>query len=140
MPPTPHERAAVSRPPSRHFQASGHLVDSGILKEMLDVIVREGGAFEITRFEMGRTNLESSHLEASFSAPDAGALERIARRLTDLGAETGTEKDARLEPAPADGVAPDRFYTPTHHDPEGLTRGPGMRVQGIRMDGEIEIA
>jgi lysine-ketoglutarate reductase/saccharopine dehydrogenase-like protein (TIGR00300 family) len=124
---------------SKRLRASGHLVDSGILKEMLDAIIREGGSFEITRFEMGRTNLDPSELEATYAAPDAETLDRIARRLTDLGVEIESDRGVRLEEAPADGVAPAGFYTTTHHETHIMHRGQSIRVEKIRMDGAIVV-
>lgn len=123
----------------RRFRAEGHLIDSGILQEALDAIVREGGSFEVERFDMGRTNLEPSRLEASFTAADPAAVERIARRLVELGAELAEARLARLEPAPADGVAPPAFHTTTHHETEVLLDGGPLRVAAIRMDGAIRV-
>jgi lysine-ketoglutarate reductase/saccharopine dehydrogenase-like protein (TIGR00300 family) len=123
----------------KRFHAAGHLVDSGIMKEILDAIVREGGSFDIARFEMGKTNLDPSRLEATFEAPDAGTLERIARRLTDLGVEIDAAAPARLEAAPADGVAPAGFYTTTNHETEVHLGDRFVRVEHIRMDGAIRV-
>lgn len=125
--------------PRKRFRAEGHLVDSGIMKEILDVIVREGGTFDIERFEMGKTNLDPSRLDAVLEAPDLAALERIARRLTDLGAEIDAGVPARSEPAPADGVAPTGFYTTTNHETEIRLGARTVRVANIRMDGAIRV-
>ncbi len=123
----------------RSLRATGHLVDSGIMKEILDTIVREGGAFEITRFEMGRTNLDSSHLDATYETSDAAAADRIARRLLDLGVEVDADRAARLEPAPLDGVAPERFYTTTNHETQVRWGEHFVPVEAIRMDGAIRV-
>lgn len=122
---------------AKRFRASGHLVDSGILKDILDCVVREGGGFDIERFDMGKTNLDPSRLELRVEAADAGMLERITRRLTDLGAEIDAPAEARCEEAPAPGVAPAGFYTTTNHETEIHRGGRYVRVAGIRMDGAI---
>ena len=123
----------------KRFRASGHLVDSGILKEILDAIVREGGSFDIAHFEMGKTNLQPSRLEATFEGPDGSATERIARRLTDLGVELDDAAPARLAPTPAPGVAPTGFYTTTNHETEVRLGDRFVRVERIRMDGAIRV-
>jgi lysine-ketoglutarate reductase/saccharopine dehydrogenase-like protein (TIGR00300 family) len=127
----------VNQPAIGSFKASGHLVDSGILQQMLDAVIREGGAFEITRFEIGRTNLEPSHVELTVRAPHQAAFERIAGRLTDLGAAGAAERAARVGPAPDDGVAPQDFYSTTHHETSVFGAGAWRRVERIRMDGVI---
>ena len=121
------------------FRAAGHLVDSGIMKEILDTIVREGGRFAISRFDMGRTNEDASRLEAELTAPSAAALDRIVRRLTDLGVEIDAARRARLEPAPADGVAPRDFYATTNHETQVNLEAGFVPVEGIRMDGVIVV-
>lgn len=109
------------------------------MKEILDAIVREGGTFEITRFDMGRTNLDPSRLEATFEAPDSSAAERIARRLLGLGVEVDAERRVRLERSPADGVAPSGFYTTTNHATEVHLGDRWLPVEAIRMDGAIRV-
>ena len=100
---------------SKSFRAVGHLVDSGIMKEILDTIIREGGSFDITKFEFGKTNESHSTIEATFGASSAAALERISHCLTDLGVDVDVEVSAQVVEAPADGVAPSEFYTTTNH-------------------------
>ena len=124
----------------KSFRAVGHLVDSGIFKEILDTIIREDGEFQITRFDIGKTNDAESVLEAHFSAPDEERLLRIVHSLTDLGAEVDAETSVRTERAPADGVAPRDFYTTTKHETSVNYKGAYIRVANIRMDGAIVIS
>jgi lysine-ketoglutarate reductase/saccharopine dehydrogenase-like protein (TIGR00300 family) len=137
--PTGRPGGASAAAGRKSFRAVGHLVDSGIMKQILDTIVHEGGAFDITRFEMGKTNLDPSRLEASYSAPDSATLERIARRLTDLGVDVDVDRSVRVLPAPADGVAPAEFYTTTNHETRINWEGQFLPVEGIRMDGAIVV-
>ncbi|MFQ5606803.1 MAG: TIGR00300 family protein [Candidatus Zixiibacteriota bacterium] len=122
---------------SKSFRAVGHLVDSGIMKEILDTIIREGGGFDITHFDFGKTNESHSTIEATFSAPSAGALDRISRCLTDLGVDVDVEIGAQVVGAPADGVAPPGFYTTTNHKTSVNYQGRFIAVEKIRMDGAI---
>lgn len=123
---------------AKSFRAVGHLVDSGIMKEILDTIIREGGSYEIQRCDIGKTNDEDSILEATYSAEPA-ASERITHILTDLGADVDTEVCVRIEPAPADGVAPGEFYTTTNHNSSINYHGKIIPVENIRMDGAIVV-
>lgn len=123
---------------SKSFRAVGHLVDSGIMKEILDTIIREGGSYEIHRCDIGRTNDDDSILEATYQAQPE-SLERITHILTDLGAEVATESGAQVEPSPADGVAPSDFYTTTNHNTSITYQGNNVEVQNIRMDGAIVV-
>lgn len=123
----------------KSFRAVGHLVDSGIMKEILDAIIREGGSFEIKRFDFGKTNEAHSTIEATYSAPGAGALDRISRVLTDLGVDVDVEISAQVVEAPADGVAPPDFYTTTNHKSSVNYQGSLIPVEKIRMDGAIVI-
>ena len=42
---------------SEVVEASGHLIDSGLLNGIFDTVIRHGGSFEVLRFSIGRTNL-----------------------------------------------------------------------------------
>ena len=129
--------AALER---KSFRANGHLVDSGIMKDILDTIIREGGRFDITRFDIGKTNEDVSYLEATFTAPNHTALERIGRHLSNIGCELDFDATVQTEIAPADGVAPDTFYTTTNNDTQVNIRGIFLPVNNIRMDGAIVIS
>ena len=48
---------------TKRFVANGHLIDSGILPNILNIIVEEGAEYHIIDFQMGKTNLETSHIE-----------------------------------------------------------------------------
>jgi lysine-ketoglutarate reductase/saccharopine dehydrogenase-like protein (TIGR00300 family) len=93
----------------------GHLIDSDILRKTFDRIVEGGGEFEVLDFHVGRTNDEASKARLTVSAPDPATLDRILESLTYLGAaaELG---DARFEPAEADGILPDEFYSTTNFE------------------------
>ncbi len=42
--------------------AEGHLIDSQLLTRIFDVVIARGAAFEVLRFDIGRTNDEFSKL------------------------------------------------------------------------------
>ncbi len=61
---------------SKYFIAKGHLVDSGILTHILNLIVEEGADYQITKFDIGKTNLDFSSLELLVQCSSKGALEK----------------------------------------------------------------
>jgi lysine-ketoglutarate reductase/saccharopine dehydrogenase-like protein (TIGR00300 family) len=121
------------------FRMTGHLIDRGLMKEILAAVVREGGDYDVRRFDVGATRDDPSVLEAVFTAPDDEAAHRIALALTDLGAEVRSTAEVRVEPAPADGVAPTDFYTTTNHATTIHYRGEDVPVDRIRMDGALVV-
>jgi len=70
---------------ARRFLAEGHLIDSGILTRMLNVIVDEGADYRIIDFSMGRVRTDSSRLEIEVLCEDAGKLEAVTGHLVNQG-------------------------------------------------------
>ena len=58
-------------------EASGHLIDSGLLHTIFDAVIAHEGAFEVQRFEIGRTNNDGSELVLRVSSSTADGLDRI---------------------------------------------------------------
>ncbi len=138
--PTSAPQSQSSQSLQKSFRAVGHLVDSGIMKEILDTIIRDGGEFSISRFDIGKTNDDESILEATYTAENVTVQEGIARRLIDLGAEIDVEHSVKVELSPADGVAPRDFYTTTNHQTKITYNGKAITVNNVRMDGAIVIS
>lgn len=93
----------------------GHLIDSDILRKAFGRVVEGGGEFEVLEFRVGKTNADPSFARLSVAAPDPPALDRILEGLSYLGA-SAVVADARFEPAEADGIVPDDFYSTTNFD------------------------
>ena len=99
--------------PHEIVSLDGHIVDSLTLSKVLDLIQLHGGAYEISRFHIGATRSDSSHAEIKVSAERAEQLESILHLIGQHGAARRTNQ-AKHEPAPADGVFPDGFYSSTN--------------------------
>ena len=69
----------------RIFRADGHLIDSGILASILNLIVQEEGDYRILDFEIGRTNLDESRIEIELLAPTEEKRARITSLLVQHG-------------------------------------------------------
>lgn len=121
---------------TRTVEIAGHLLDSGLMNEVLDLITENGGVFEVQRFVAGRTREELSEATVRVSAPDTPALETILALLIARGVRVpeGEEADARLRRVEQDGVAPDDFYSTTIFPTEVRVGGDWVPVARQRMD------
>jgi lysine-ketoglutarate reductase/saccharopine dehydrogenase-like protein (TIGR00300 family) len=126
---------------SRIIRLEGHLLDSGVINQALDLIVDGGGSFQVMNFNLGEQRQSTSAAEVRVSAPDHEVMEEIISQLIDLGAVDlpEDERDAKLEPVLQAGVAPDDFYVSTIYPTEVRINGEWVKVQNQRMDGAIAI-
>src|SRR4030095_5086207 len=69
----------------RRLTATGHLIDSGMMSKYLDVIVENGGAYQLHRFDIGKTVRDFSTVELTVRASNKNKLELILDRLVMLG-------------------------------------------------------
>jgi lysine-ketoglutarate reductase/saccharopine dehydrogenase-like protein (TIGR00300 family) len=121
---------------TRTLEVTGHLLDTGLMNEMLDLIDEGGGTFEIVSFEAGKTREQVSSAALRIAAPDAEALDAITALLIGKGARVPAEDetDANLAVVTQDGVAPDDFYSTTIYRTEVRVGGRWIPVAGQRMD------
>lgn len=92
----------------------GHIIDSMILPKIFDEIMDRGGDFEVQALQVGRRKEEPSYARIEVRAATARDLDALIEQLERLGATRVTVTPVRLEPAPADGVFPDDFYSTTN--------------------------
>ena len=126
---------------SRIIRMQGHLLDSGLINRALDLVIENGGSFQVLNFNLGEQRQSTSAAEVKVSAPDHEVMEAILSQLIDLGAVDlpQDERDAKLEPVTKNGVAPDDFYVTTIYPTEVRINGEWIKVQNQRMDGAIAI-
>jgi lysine-ketoglutarate reductase/saccharopine dehydrogenase-like protein (TIGR00300 family) len=126
---------------SRILKLEGHLLDSGLINRALDLIIDNGGSFQVLNFNLGEQRQSTSAAEVKVSAPSHEVMESILSHLIDLGAVDlpQDERDAKLEPVEKNGVAPDDFYVTTIYPTEVRISGEWIQVQNQRMDGAIAI-
>ena len=65
---------------SETIEAQGHLIDSGLLSAIFDKIIEARSAYEILRFDIGRTNDDASSIEMRITAPDTTVLEELLQQ------------------------------------------------------------
>lgn len=117
----------------------GHLIDSLIMSRIMDDIVELGGSFETLSFEVGRTNDDPSRAILRVIGTDRDMLDRLMTAVQEQGAVPLDPSDVEWEPAPADGVFPERFYSTTNMETWVRIAGEWKRVPGAEMDLGIRI-
>jgi lysine-ketoglutarate reductase/saccharopine dehydrogenase-like protein (TIGR00300 family) len=95
-------------------EITGHLMDTGVLARVLDDVLEYGGDYKVDRLDLGREHDDESYARISLGADDSDTLQRILMRVQVHGVNPVHAVDARLEPAPADGVFPEDFYSTTN--------------------------
>ena len=117
--------------------AQGHLIDSKILNTIFDVVIERGGAFEVTDFQIGRTNDDFSRVTLKVSAATPPALQRLIEDLMPFGCHALEERDATVRVADRDGAVPDDFYSTTNMRTHVRVAGRWVEVERQRMDAVI---
>lgn len=135
-----HHAAATIE--SRTVQLEGHLLDSGLINQALDLISEGGGSFQVLNFQLGEQKQSTSLAEIRVTAPSHAVMEKIMSQLIDIGAATPPQEvcDNPLEIVTQDGVAPDDFYVTTIYPTEVRVQCEWVRVQNQRMDGAIVVS
>src|SRR5215469_3976244 len=96
----------------------GHIIDSMMLPQLLDLVMDRGGAFDIQELRVGQHKTDQSTCRIEVTAGDPGTLDDIVRRARELGAQVVSEEPVRTARVPKRGVYPEGFYwtsnLPTH--------------------------
>src|SRR5436305_8584415 len=98
---------------SETVHLDGHIIDSGTLSRVLDLILMHGGDYEITSFHIGTTREAASHAEIVVRATSGDDLHHILQEIGQHGA-AAVAHDAEWVSARADGVFPEDFYSTTN--------------------------
>ena len=112
--------------------SEGHLIDSGLMRQIFDVIISDGGEFQILDFEIGKTNQEPSRANLKIMAGDVKSMNKILLKLSSLGCVIDQESEVSLKPA--DGVVPPDFYSSTNHETFVRLGNGWSTVENLRMD------
>lgn len=123
----------------RRFVAEGHLIDSGILAAVLNLIVEEQADYEIIEFSVGRTHGHTSHLQLDLICETETQLDNLTKKLVQHGCYEKKAPEVVLKAAEKDGTVPDDFYSTTNHRTEVFCHGEWIPVGNQRMDGVIVV-
>jgi len=122
---------------TRRFLAEGHIIDSGLLTRMLNLIVDAGADYEITSFSMGKVRTDTSRLEIEVKCGAEPQLASLTGLLVNQGCYEKEVGEALLRPAPKDSCVPDDFYATTNRRTQVYRGGAWCDVADMRMDGVI---
>jgi len=117
--------------------SEGHLIDSGLLSKLLNLIVEEGLDYHIDKMDVGKTKVETTRVEMTIFAPTAVLLEQIYPKLSLLGAYEKGAVNGHYEVSSKDAYAPAGFYSTTNHRTEVYADERWNPVQNQRMDAVI---
>lgn len=122
-------------------EISGHIIDSLILPKVLDLIINLGAEFEILDVQIGHRRSDRSYARIQIDAGTPVLLDQIVAKLKEHGALPVEEQAeaAQLEPAPADGIFPDKFYSTTNLASWVLVNGRWLEVELSEMDCGIRV-
>ncbi len=124
----------LSMTATRAVELEGHIIDSGIIETVFDIIMDMGGAFEVETFDIGRSETERSYALLTVKADDSAHLQSIMHELHQNGANPVDPNDAQLQSAPDDQVVPPEFYSTTNHPTDIRYEGEWLTVENPEMD------
>ncbi len=116
------------------IELEGHIIDSMILPQIMDEVMDRGGDFVVEEIRVGRRKSETSYARLELRAPTPELLDRLVRHARRLGAIVPAIEQVAAEPAPADGVFPEGFYSTTNLETYVRLNGGWVRVEGTEMD------
>ncbi len=119
---------------SETVEISGHLMDTGILSQVLDDIREYGGDYVIDRFDVGHDARDLSYAQLTVSAEDDEALQRLLMRLQTRGVNQVDPGEAETAECEMDGVFPDFFYSTTNLATRVRIGGRWVAVENPEMD------
>ena len=118
---------------------TGHIIDSMILPQVMDMVMDLGGNFTIEELTVGQHKTDTSLCRMEVVAGSAEDLDRIVRQARALGATAESEQPVRTEPVAKEGVFPEGFYSTSNLPTDVLIDGQWVRVENIEMDCAIAV-
>jgi lysine-ketoglutarate reductase/saccharopine dehydrogenase-like protein (TIGR00300 family) len=118
---------------------TGHIIDSMMLPQIMDLVMDLGGNFTIEEIKVGQHKTDTSLCRMEVVASSAEQLDRIVRRARALGASAEVEERAQVEKVAVEGVFPEGFYSTSNLPTEVLIGERWVQVDRIEMDCAIAI-
>jgi len=117
----------------------GHIIDSMMLPQVMDLVMDLGGNFTIEELKVGQHKTDTSVCRMEVYADTAEQLDEIVQHARALGATAEHEQPAQLEKVEREGVFPEGFYSTSNLPTEVLVRGAWLTVENIEMDAAIAV-
>ncbi len=124
---------------SARLVLQGHIIDSMMLPQVMDLIMDLGGNFTIEELKVGQHKTDPSICRMEISADSAEVLDSIVSRARALGAVAEHEQAVRLEKVTLEGVFPEGFYSTSNLPTQILLDGHWIDVENIEMDAAIAV-
>ncbi|HZC05359.1 MAG TPA: TIGR00300 family protein, partial [Ktedonobacterales bacterium] len=121
------------------IELEGHIIDSLILPRVWGAIEDAGAHFHVIEMRIGQSELEESYVRMEVTAETDERLGELMGELQRIGAAPFVESDARVAPAPQDGVLPDDFYSTSNLPTFARIGGEWVEVERIEMDVAIVV-
>ena len=118
----------------REIELSGHIIDSLTLPKTMDIIMDNGGDFDILEFDIGKRKSDTSKAKIMVSAESPDILNSILDELNFIGVSISEIEEVNLVPSPKDQVAPEGFYSTSHHVTHIYYKDEWILVDEIEMD------
>jgi lysine-ketoglutarate reductase/saccharopine dehydrogenase-like protein (TIGR00300 family) len=118
---------------------TGHIIDSMMLPQIMDLVMDVGGNFTIEELKVGQHKTDTSICRMEIVATSAEQLDSIVRRARALGATAESEESIQLEKVTTEGVFPEGFYSTSNLPTEVLIEGLWVTVENIEMDCAIAV-
>ncbi|MGE5619751.1 MAG: TIGR00300 family protein [Sphingomonadaceae bacterium] len=116
------------------IELEGHIIDSMILPQIMDAVMDRGGDFDVQEIRVGRRKTETSYARLEIRAGSPELLDLLVRQARRLGAVVHAVEQVHTEPAPADGVFPEGFYSTTNLETLVRLNGGWVPVAHPEMD------
>jgi len=117
----------------------GHIIDSMMLPQLLDLVMDRGGAFDIQELRVGHLKTDPSVCRIEVTACDGPTLDDIVRRARELGARVASEEPVRTERVTRHGVYPEGFYSTSNLPTEVMLDERWAPVEKQEMDCAIAV-
>jgi lysine-ketoglutarate reductase/saccharopine dehydrogenase-like protein (TIGR00300 family) len=124
---------------SARLVMTGHIIDSMMLPQVMDLVMDLGGNFTVEELKVGQHKTDTSYCRMEVYASSPELLDRIVRGARALGATAESEEPAQLQAVTQDGVFPEGFYSTSNLPTEVLVDGSWIPVDNIEMDAAIAV-
>ena len=134
-----HETVVSESRHSARLILRGHIIDSMMLPQIMDLVMDLGGNFTIEELKVGQHKTDTSVCHMEIVATTAELLDTIVQRARALGAIAESEQPARVDRVQHEGVFPEGFYSTSNLPTDVLIDSKWVPVQKIEMDAAIAV-
>jgi lysine-ketoglutarate reductase/saccharopine dehydrogenase-like protein (TIGR00300 family) len=124
---------------SKLLLLEGHIIDSMMLPQLLDLVMDLGGSFDIQELRVGQRKQDASTCRIEVSADDRSTLDEIVRLARELGARVAIEDPTRTDSVTRAGVYPEGFYSTSNLPTQVLLDGAWVEVEKQEMDCAVAV-